>query len=561
MQPVPLSSPDGPSDQSTQTDPSEKSLLKLLLEILHFVNSPITSNFKALAWRFIQLSRRPDHLASLVLDLWSLTLSIMWTPRQSGPDLLYPFSSLKKHKSGRLATLLQEHSRYLQLHNLHVAVSPRDGVDPPCVAVIDLDEVPPEISERGYTMSADFFGIVVLVAFFEIFLAPILHIYLPVDLGPLYEWLCEQVYLFGDRFGAWLAFLAGLVLSGTMPQWLYAGIIIWGLCMYAVIRGESTLTLVRRSDISMPSCAVLLDRDFTVILTGTQNAVEAIAESSFIMSHTLPRKLQLKGWQFGQRLCYKILKVWCQGAPFTILAGFWLLLRPSSLRMACVPFIPIVIVCVARVGTDAVRTLIRMRQQQDYDFYRFSKTVIIAALESFVSTNPAAILISTYALAIGQYPLLRGSLQPAFWFHLVPGAFMIILSISSRNYYIRTAKLLDILGPPPIRRWEFDTLAAASTFQCLVVCRGIPRPIRSINVLLLLDIFVPDNRDVWTVWKARVADRITHEEDISFAPTLPSFGDERQQHLKELLDQAQIGYGAYRRFYDWHVPLYSTIAL
>ncbi|KAF8556786.1 hypothetical protein OG21DRAFT_1506191, partial [Imleria badia] len=466
--------PDGPSDQSIQADSSEKSLSELFLEIIAFICQLIFSNFMALAWRFIQLFCRPDHLASLVIDLWPLTMSFMWTPRQSGPDLLYPLSSLKKHKSGRLAKLLLEHSRYLQLQNLHVAASPRGGVDPPCVAVIDLHEVPPEIIERGYTVSADFFGFVVLVTFFEILLAPIVHIFFPADLSPLYESLYEDLtQVFSDQVAAWIDFLVRLVLSGNTPQWLYLIIVILGLCAYAVIHGESTLTLVRRSDLSTPGCAVLLDRDFTVILTGTQDVVEAIAERSFSMSHTLPRRFQLIGWQFGQRLCYEILKACCQGVPFTMLAGFWLLLRPTSPQMALLPFIPIFIMCFARVGTDAVRILIQMYQQQDINFYRFLKTVIIGALRSYVSAIPALVLVFTYVLAMGlESPSEYFNPPfPALWFFSFPVLFIIILSMSSRNYHIRTAKFLDILGSPPVRRWEFDTLASAATFQCLVVCR------------------------------------------------------------------------------------------
>ena len=132
--------------------------------------------------------------------------------------------------------------------------------------------------------------------------------------------------------------------------------------------------------------------------------------------------------------------------------------------------------------------------------------------------------------------------------------FLIVLfsaGYRTRNYPIRSAKFLDALGHPHVRKWEFDTLAAAATFQCLVLCHGITRPIRNIDVLALLDMLVPDQRDVWKAWKERVADRIVHETNISYAPSIPTFGDERQQQLKALLDQAQLGDYAYRRFYVW----------
>lgn len=145
---------------------------------------------------------------------------------------------------------------------------------------------------------------------------------------------------------------------------------------------------------------------------------------------------------------------------------------------------------------------------------------------------PSVLLLLVYDLAVAEESILRDLLRPAVLVHYIPMVPFVILLVSSRDFHIRTAKFLDILGNPPVRRWEFD--------------------------MALLDTLVPDQTDVWVIWKKRVADRITHEVEISFAPTLPSFGGQRQKHLKDLLDQAQLGYGVYRRFYDWHVPLYST---
>ncbi|KAF8556785.1 hypothetical protein OG21DRAFT_1495315 [Imleria badia] len=354
-----LSSPDEPSEQWVP-DPDE--LFRMMGGFIGFLSlQNVASRIKALAWRFIQLVCKPKHLASLILDLWSLSLSIIWTTRPSGPDLLYPLSNLKKHRSGRLARLLLEHSRDHQLRYFRFAASRRDGVDPPRVAVIDLDEVAPEIIERGYTISADFFGVIVLVTFFQILLIPILLIFLPVDFSPIYEWLCGwATYLFGEWLGAWFAFLAGLALPGTTSQWLLATFLTFWLCCYAVFRGESTLSLVRRSDISTPGCAVLLDRDFTVIIIGIQYVVEAIAESSFTMSHTIPRRYLVMGWLLGQDVCYEILKALCEGLPFAILAVFWFLLKPISLLTVCVPLVPIVVVSFARVGIAVTPALIRM---------------------------------------------------------------------------------------------------------------------------------------------------------------------------------------------------------
>lgn len=146
--------------------------------------------------------------------------------------------------------------------------------------------------------------------------------------------------------------------------------------------------------------------------------------------------------------------------------------------------------------------------------------------------------------------------SPLYAFHWQIGVhfltvFLLVLFSSGfkeRNFPIRAAKFLAAIGHPRVRKWQFDTLAAAATFQCLVLCHDIARPIRSIDISALLDMLVPDQTDVWKAWKERVADRIVHEVEISFAPTIPTFRDERQQQLKELLDQAQSGYYAYKGF-------------
>ncbi|KAI9462970.1 hypothetical protein HD554DRAFT_2175739 [Boletus coccyginus] len=510
----------------------------------------LASHFEALVSRFIQLSRRPQHLAPVILDFCSLSLSIILTVEQPGPDLLYPFSSLKKLKSGRLARLLLEHSRDLPQRNLHDASSHRDGVDPPRTAVIDLGEVPPEIIERGYTVSADFYGFVVMVLLLELLISPVLHIFSPYDIRPYYDWMGERsLHLLGHLVGGWLSWCWGLLSRVMYWHWVYTILIIFFIGFYGAVRGEGTLALVRRSDVRTPGCAVLLDRDFTLILTGTQDVVEAIAESSFSTSYTLAGSYRLEAWEFAQRVGYEALEAVCQGIPFAILAGFWLVSGPTSFLMSCVPLVPPTLIStVTYIYTT--RDPGRIVQERDDDFEE------TPAIICFFGIAPTLLLVLTYERAMVQDSIFKSWLQTTIMalLRFSPVILLPIHYISSQNCRIRTAKFLDILGHPPVRRWEFDTLAAAATFQCLVLCRDIPRPIRSIDMLILLDTFVPDQRDVWKVWKARVADRIAHEEDISFAPTLPSFGDKRQRHLKGLLDQAQIGYDVYKSFYR-SVPL------
>ena len=195
-----------PSEESVRNREEHPGSWKTTLRELQ----PFVFNFKALASRFIQLAYRPANLAPIILDYWTLSLSIIWTERRPGPDLLYPFSSLVKQKSGGLARLLQGHSRDLQLKNLHVAASPREGIDPPRIAVIDLDEVPADIIERGYTVTADFYGFVAMTMFLEILISPIVYIFSPIDFTPYLEWLSGWVAtLFGNWIGSWFAFFAG----------------------------------------------------------------------------------------------------------------------------------------------------------------------------------------------------------------------------------------------------------------------------------------------------------------------------------------------------------------
>ncbi|KAF8435778.1 hypothetical protein L210DRAFT_989070 [Boletus edulis BED1] len=62
-------------------------------------------------------------------------------------------------------------------------------------------------------------------------------------------------------------------------NWANCAIVNLSLGLYAVFRGDGTFTSARRSDTSIPGCAVLLDQDLTGFLSGNQNIVEPIAES------------------------------------------------------------------------------------------------------------------------------------------------------------------------------------------------------------------------------------------------------------------------------------------
>ena len=71
-------------------------------------------------------------------------------------------------------------------------------------------------------------------------------------------------------------------------------IVIFPLCVYVITRGDSVLTLTRRSDLLAPAYVVFLDREFTMILTGSQCVVEAIAENKVSIPDPVSWKLHRK---------------------------------------------------------------------------------------------------------------------------------------------------------------------------------------------------------------------------------------------------------------------------
>ena len=226
----------------------------------------------------------------------------------------------------------------------------------------------------------------------------------------------------------------------------------------------------------------------------------------------------------GRDLSYDLIEPLCDAACLIFIASCWLLFRPETISTSWTIIIPFI---------AATLQWTSLPRQEAW---------FVDIKQIFLRWFPPILLAETYKSA---------TILPTLW-TIFP---MVLLGLflagyNARNYPIRSTKLLDALGHPPVRKWQFDTLAATATFQSLVLCRGMARPIRTIDVLALFDMIILDQRDLWKAWKARVADRIVHETDILFAPTIPTFGDERQQQLKDLLDQAQFGYDTYRRFYD-----------
>ena len=390
-----------------------------------------------------------------------------------------------------------EHSRYECPCDLKSARGSAQGIEPPCVAMIDLGKV----SHKCNTQF-DFFGLCCMAMFFQIMVTLVFHVFYLWDQGlfaPIFVW----------------------ILSGTISV---------AFCIVAMVYGDGTLTLAQRSETSTPGSAVLLDQDFTVILNGNQGVIEAIVESGFTLSDsplslvTVPRAKRP-----GQNLFHHFLGALCDSAYLSALVLCCLLFRSLSEKWSVVGAVAILIISF---------------------FCPTSTPSTFLSIFKLIRIFPPVLIIFTFCQDIGItfFLYLKWPVVASF----LSGMLLDFFTLVSRgpNCPIRPTKLLDALGRPRIQKWQFDTLPAAATFQCLLVCQGISRPIRKIDVAAFLDILVPDQRDVWKAWKERVADRILYETDIDVTPTIPTFGDERQKQLKDLLDQAQFAYDTYKRFFD-----------
>ena len=499
---------------------------------LQFSSLP-TSLTRALA---IIRALDPVCLAQVLLDFGSVVRSQFWDGRRTGPDFVSPMASLTKRQSGHLANLVLQHSKSLPTFELDRTDTPRqdgdprtvaevvlDGplrsaetdtvpehqtVHPQAVAVLDLDDVPHRHLESQYTTRAD------------------------VDLTVL------------------VPILLSLLVILRTHQWSPASEFIAIDFIAALILGPGTLTLIRRTALHPteldpgPGCAVLMDDDFTVVIRGSQRIIEAVTEGGFYFSFADPRPTQdviptTERWpekQVVSDVLYGALEGGCRGVCEAIVLRFLHLYSgiPNLKETALVVVVGRMMAQLCWWGLKAstndsvppvagitqLRSVVRLAGE-------FLGLLIVSAC--ITSASSATILLHGVSFFV----------QSSYF-----GLFARLV-LQSQNYRIRTDRFLDALGRPLIRKWPFRTRASAATFVCLVLCRDMPRPVRSINVLGVLDTLIPNQRDIWRVWKARVADRIAYEEHIIFTPTIPTFPDQRQERLKRLLDEAQSAYDMY----------------
>ena len=143
----------------------------------HFWRHRLYANLKAFFSRFFALACNPRRFIPLVVDC-GLLLQSVWSGKQLGPDLVYPMLSIRKRQSGRLARLILEHSRDQWSYELHAPTPFPKGIDHPCVAVIDLDDVPPDVVQNEYSTQVDLYGLFCILMFFETMITLTVHVYL-----------------------------------------------------------------------------------------------------------------------------------------------------------------------------------------------------------------------------------------------------------------------------------------------------------------------------------------------------------------------------------------------
>lgn len=484
----------------------------------------------------------PVRLAQVFLDFASVVRSQFWDGRRTGPDFVSPMTSLTKRQSGHLAKLVLQHCKNLRNFERDCTDTPRQDDAPPTA----VSEAPPEGPS---------------------------HIDNELETIPEYQTVHPQAVAVIDfkddclesqyttsaeaDLMALVPILLCLLVSLRTQQWFPASIFIATDFIAALVLGPGKLTLTRRTAVHSTEldpgrgCAVLMDDDFTVVIRGSQRIVDAITEGGFYFSFSEIRpphgdNPMTERWQEKQVLSdvlYGTLEGGCRGLCEVIamrLLHLYLAV-PHLIEMTCM-----VILIFGRImaqlcwwgwigstrdslsplsGTTPARSLARLTGEM-------LGLLIGAACIAFASS--ATILLHGVVLFV----------QSSYF-----GLFARLV-LQSQNYRIRTERFLAAMDHPVINKWPFRTRASAATFVCLILCRGIPRTVRSINVLGVLDILIPNQRDTWRAWKNRVADRIVHEECITFAPTIPTFPDSRQVLLKDRLDEAQSAYATYRLRYS-----------
>ena len=98
-----------------------------------------------------------------------------------------------------------------------------------------------------------------------------------------------------------------------------------------------------------------------------------------------------------------------------------------------------------------------------------------------------------------------------------------------------------------VRKFEFGTWTAMSVFACLAL--QPEEPLRKPRKLL--DGLIPNDTEVWELWKAAVVEKLLKAEPLKFTASdwrRKGLEDEEQELLETLLKDAEVAYDVWSRW-------------
>ncbi|KAG1735040.1 hypothetical protein EDB19DRAFT_1725715 [Suillus lakei] len=124
---------------------------------------------------------------------------------------------------------------------------------------------------------------------------------------------------------------------------------------------------------------------------------------------------------------------------------------------------------------------------------------------------------------------------------------------SLENEKIQTDLLWKSLHEPPITKFALPNRGSQAACACFVLHAGVDMSKKSstnFKPKKILECMIPNDTRVWEVWREHVAKQVLSKERIkSFGPDkelIADLEDEEQQLLKQLLADAEYGYGCYQ---------------
>ncbi len=100
-----------------------------------------------------------------------------------------------------------------------------------------------------------------------------------------------------------------------------------------------------------------------------------------------------------------------------------------------------------------------------------------------------------------------------------------------------------------VRKFEFGTWTAMSVFACLALQLNLNEPLRKPRKLL--DGLIPNDTEVWELWKAAVVEKLTKAEPLKFTASdwgVKGLDGGEQELLQTLLKDAEVAYDVWSRW-------------